>query len=94
MVHSFRYLGVVVQLTLNSYVTNNLYPIITQLQQRIDQWMNPPLDLMGRVNLLKMIFLPKPFYIMANAPCKIPKSLFQRIDSLCTSFLWNLTWLV
>lgn len=47
------------------------------------------LDLMGRVKLLKLIFLPKLLYIMANSPCKIPKTLFKQIDSICTGFLWN-----
>lgn len=59
VVHSFHYLGVAVQLTLNSYIANNVCPVNTQLQQYIVQWMNQPLDLMGRVNLLKTIFLPK-----------------------------------
>lgn len=70
VVHSFRYLGVV-QLPLSSYVTKNLCPMIAQLQQRLDKWMNLPLDLMGSVNLLKIIFLPNLLYVMANAPQKI-----------------------
>lgn len=89
VVHSFRYLGVIVQLPLNSNVTNNLCPIIAQLQQCTNQWMDLPLDLMDRVNSLKMIFLPKLLYVMVNVPCKIPKSLIKQTDSLCTGFLWN-----
>lgn len=60
--------GVVVQLPLKSYVTNNICPLITQLQQWIKQWMELPIDLMGRVNLFEVICLLKLLYAMANSP--------------------------
>lgn len=66
--------------------------IITQLQQCTNQLMNLPLDLIGRVNMLKIIFLSKLtklLYVMANALCKILKSPFKQIDSLCMGFIWN-----
>ena len=44
---------------------------------------------MGRANVLKMIYLPRLLYILANSPCKIPKSIFKHIDSICTTFLWK-----
>lgn len=51
--------------------------------------MDLPLGLMGRANVLKMIYLPKFLYVLANAPCKIPKSIFKQIDTICTMFLWS-----
>lgn len=47
------------------------------------------MDLMGWANVLKMIFLPKLLYVLANSPCKIPKTIFNSIDSICIAFLWN-----
>lgn len=51
--------------------------------------MDLPLDLMGRADTLKMIYLPKLLYVLANLPCKVPKSIFKQIDTICTVFLWN-----
>lgn len=79
---SFRYLGVTIQLPLSLYITNNLCPLLLQLQTQTKQWKDLPLDLMWRANILKMIYLPKLLYVMANSPCKIPKSIFKSIDYL------------
>lgn len=89
VVPSCRYLGIVVQLPLSSYINNNLCPLLSQLQLQTKQWMDLPLYLTGRANVIKMIYIPKLFYVMANSPCKIPKSIFKHIDTICTVFLWN-----
>lgn len=73
VVSSFRYLGVIVQLPLSSYIENNLFPLLTQVQLQTKQWMDLPLDLMRRANTLKMI----------------PKAIFKWIDIICMAFLWN-----
>lgn len=50
---SFGNLGVMVQLLLSSCIANNLCSLITQFQVQTKQWMDLPLDLMGRANTLK-----------------------------------------
>lgn len=80
---SFRYLGVTIQLPLSLYVTNNLCPLLLQLQTQTKQWKDLPLDLMGRANILKMIYLPKLLYVMVNSPYKNPKSIFKSTNSIC-----------
>lgn len=50
------------------------------------QWMDLPLDLMGRANVLKMILLPKLLYVMANSPCKISKAIFK---TYCIIIIYN-----
>lgn len=74
---------------LSLYITNNLGPLLLQLQTHTKQWRDLPLDLMGRANVLKMIYLPKLLYVLAISPCKIPKTIFKSIDSICITFLWN-----
>lgn len=74
---------------LDRFITNNLLPLIDQLKAKTTQWMSLPIDLMGRVDLLKMHFFPKFLYILTQAPCLIPRRYFQTIDSICIFFLWQ-----
>lgn len=47
--------------------------------------MDLPLEIVGRVNILKIIYLPKLLYIVANSPCPFLK----QIDAICATFLWH-----
>lgn len=53
------------------------------------QWLNQPLTLLGRANLLKMVSLPKFLYLLANSPIYIQKHHLQAIQSHLSSFLWH-----
>lgn len=43
---------------------------------------------MGRVNLLKMIFIPQFLYILHNTPLVVPLKVFRIINSMFRSFIW------
>lgn len=53
------------------------------------RWMNLPLSLAGRINLIKMIMLPKFLYLFQNIPILIKKSFFNSLESNISSFIWN-----
>ena len=55
----------------------------------MNRWMNLPLSVAGRVNLIKMIILPKFSYLFQNIPIFIKKSFFNLLDKSITSFIWN-----
>lgn len=86
VVISFYYLGVQFQLLLLSYIANNVCPLISRLKYQTRQCIDLPLDLMGRANILKIIYLPKLLYTLANSPCRISKSIFKQIDTVCTFY--------
>lgn len=48
-----------------------------------------PIDLIGRVDIIKIHLLPKFLYILTQAPCIIPQKYFKEIDSTCSSFIWQ-----
>lgn len=58
-IEKFRYLGVIVTQHLSDYMDKNLLPLLTSLKAKCNSWAHLPLNLLGRKNLLKMIFLPK-----------------------------------
>lgn len=84
----FVYLGVVVQSDLSGYVADNLQPILDQFTRTCSSWSSLPLGPVGRINLIKIVYLTKFLYLFQHTPNIIPQSLFKKIDSTGVSFIW------
>ncbi len=54
----------------------------------IDKWKLLPLSLTGRVNIVKMVVLPKFMYLFQNIPIYLTASFFKLIDSIIIPFIW------
>uniref|UniRef100_A0A803J4Y6 Reverse transcriptase domain-containing protein n=1 Tax=Xenopus tropicalis TaxID=8364 RepID=A0A803J4Y6_XENTR len=88
-VESFKYLGIWVHANLNKFVELNIHPILKLIEAKIEIWANLPLTLIGRINLFKMVILPKLMYIFRQAPTLISGSTFAKLKSLVTTLYWN-----
>lgn len=58
-VDSFKYLGVHIQHDPNKFYDLNIHPMLVQLRARCASWGSLPLNLLGRINIIKMVFLLK-----------------------------------
>lgn len=83
------YLGIVVTYKYSLLFKSNFNPLLSKLQNCIHYWRTLPISLMGRINAIKMIFLPQILYLFRNIPILLPKSFFKRLDSIILPFLWN-----
>uniref|UniRef100_A0A6I8T0L1 Reverse transcriptase domain-containing protein n=1 Tax=Xenopus tropicalis TaxID=8364 RepID=A0A6I8T0L1_XENTR len=88
VVSSFKYLGITVHKDLNKYEQLNLNPVVQALTNKVAIWQDLPLSLPGRVNILKMIFLPKFLYPLHNAPITPRAKWFSGVDRIIREFLW------
>lgn len=73
VVNRFRYLGVEIQLPLKAYISNNLTSLIQRLKMNLQTWSKLPLNLLGRISVIKIIYLPRFQYIFWHAPTYILK---------------------
>ena len=66
----------------------NFSPLVERFKEDLARWSTLPLSLLGRVNLIKMVVLPRFLYPFQHIPIFINKSFFSTIDRLIKSFLW------
>uniref|UniRef100_A0A3B3ILN0 Ig-like domain-containing protein n=1 Tax=Oryzias latipes TaxID=8090 RepID=A0A3B3ILN0_ORYLA len=53
------------------------------------QWSSPAMSLVGRGNSVEMIILPKLLYLFQTLPICFTGSLFQQLDCLMSSSIWQ-----
>lgn len=86
---TFKYLGVTISTNLAQYEKLNLDPLYSKLLQRLEVWRKLPLSVVGRVNLIKMIWMPQILYLLHNAPIWVPQRFFYKLNSLFRRLIWG-----
>lgn len=86
---SLKYLGIQIHADLPRYEELNVTPIVQQMTEKFRTWSSLPLNLIGHINIFKMIFLPKFLYSFRASPVFLTKKLFAKLDSALFTFIWN-----
>uniref|UniRef100_A0A3Q3ENM7 Reverse transcriptase domain-containing protein n=1 Tax=Kryptolebias marmoratus TaxID=37003 RepID=A0A3Q3ENM7_KRYMA len=84
----FSYLGVNVTRSLTSLFAANFLPLMSKIKSDLQRWNNLPLSLIGRINAVKMIILPKFLFLFNCLPLFLPKNFFKTLDQIISGFLW------
>uniref|UniRef100_A0A803JDF7 Reverse transcriptase domain-containing protein n=1 Tax=Xenopus tropicalis TaxID=8364 RepID=A0A803JDF7_XENTR len=87
--NTFKYLGITIHKEPAQFFTHNLHPLQNKFEDTLKFWTKLPLTLIGRINICKMIFLPKFLYQFTNTPCHIPKKALLEIDRTQSAFIWG-----
>lgn len=88
-VEEFSYLGVQVTRRNSEFFERNLQQLLASLKTCCSSWSGLPLNLLCRINLVKIMLLQGFNYIFRNCPIWVPFSFFREIDSCLISFIWN-----
>ena len=84
----FKYLGINITRNPKLLFKHNYMEFTVKLRSMIDKWKLLPLSLIGRINIIKMIVLPKFIYLFQNVPIFLTSSFFKTVDSLIMPFIW------
>ena len=84
----FKYLGVNITRSYKMLLSANFSQLVSQTKNDLQRWNKLPLTLTGRINTVKMTILPKFLYLFQTIPIFLPKSFFQNLNKLISSFIW------
>lgn len=85
----FKYLGIEITRNYHGMFNANYSPLLKKLNSLIKFWKTLPMSLIGRINAIKMIFLPQILYLFQSIPIYLPKFFFKKLDSDITNFIWD-----
>ena len=72
----FRYLGITITTNLNSLISSNYNPVISEAKESLNRWSSLPLSVIGCISAFKMNILPKFLYLFQSIPLPPPPSFF------------------
>uniref|UniRef100_A0A8D0AP61 Reverse transcriptase domain-containing protein n=1 Tax=Sander lucioperca TaxID=283035 RepID=A0A8D0AP61_SANLU len=84
-----KYLGVVIPKNPTLLYKLNYLNLLEKLKSNIETWRLLPLSMIGRVNAIKMVALPRFLYLFQNLPIFLPKAFFKQLDSIILPFVWG-----
>lgn len=87
--NTFTYLGIVISADVHTYEKLNLDPLCVRLQQKLAVWRKLSPSVVGRINLIKMIWMPQILYLLHNAPVWLPQRFFYKINGMFRSLIWG-----
>lgn len=83
------YLGLTVPKDPKLIFSLNFAEFLSTLKHNIESWKILPLSMVGRINSIKMVSLPRFLYLCQNLPIYLTSSFFKELDSIITSYIWN-----
>lgn len=86
---SIKYLGIEVSRHIPDFQALNVSPLAEYVRLKTGAWARLPLSVIGRINLFKMILLPKILYVTQQSPIYLPHAVFGKLNSILNSFVWR-----
>uniref|UniRef100_A0AAY5KQL8 Reverse transcriptase domain-containing protein n=1 Tax=Esox lucius TaxID=8010 RepID=A0AAY5KQL8_ESOLU len=83
-----KYLGCYISANKKLLYTSNFLTLKNTLKHNLNNYRDLKLNLIGRINLVKMMWLSKFIFLFQCIPLTPPKTFFKEINSIITSFIW------